>query len=97
MSNNVPNTWPPDEPIVPAVIVARLDRLGWTPDTYRLESFNPRRALVRVRATTAEPYRIIDLTDGHEIAPYATLDGARAAFILLAVRDAEEDEGGESE
>lgn len=93
MATNVPNEWPPDEPIVPAVIVARLDQLGWTADTYRLESFNPRRALVRVRATAAEPYRIIDLDDGHEIAPYATLDGARAAFILLAVRDAEE--GGE--
>lgn len=75
--------WRPDEPLIPAVVVARLDQIGWTADAYRLESFSRRHALITYR-TVFEPHVILSLEDGHEVAGYRTLPSARDAFRVIS-------------
>jgi hypothetical protein len=78
--------WRPDEPLVSAAIVARLDQIGWTADAYTLESFSRHHALITYK-TVYEPHVILSLDDGHEVARYRELDGAQEAFRM--VREAE--------
>lgn len=81
--------WQPNEPFVTAVIVARLDQIGWTADAYTLESFSRHHALITYK-TVYEPHVILSLDDGHEVARYRELDCAQEAFRV--VREAEHHE-----
>jgi hypothetical protein len=87
--------WQPAEPLVPAVIAARLDQIGWTADRYRLESFSRHHALITYR-TVFEPHLILSLDDGHEVAGYRTLPSARDAFRLICEAEKREDDDREA-
>lgn len=58
---------------------ARLDKLGWDPATYRLLGRTDREALIQYD-TVFEPYVILDLGDGRQVAAFKHRGDALAAF-----------------
>lgn len=90
---NLSHDWPPEgEPIVPAVVVARLDALGWTPDCTTLEDHSRDVALVSYHSVYPDRFVLLDLRDGHEIASYTDAGSGRDVIRRLRERDREDTE-----
>lgn len=74
--------WRPGEPLSADCVVARLDQLGWSEGGHRLDAYTRTHALL-VLMSVFDPYVILSLVDGHEVASYSTLAGAREAFRVI--------------
>lgn len=87
--------WPPNEPVYPATVVARLDQVGWTAGTYRLVASTRRHALVTYTSVHPERVALLDLADGHEVSSYTTEAGGLEAFRVLWIREQLDEQGGD--
>lgn len=89
---NASSQWPPaGEPVTPLAVVGRLSELGWSAGTYELVEHSRNHAVLKYD-TVFEPYVLLDLRDGHQVASYTDAGSGRDIVRRLREREQEDEQ-----